>query len=202
MDLAGFWSLESEDKAGDWLITVTPVCPTVWKTRNWMYARGGELRAFRLTPYAANCEAGVDRIEASDHEAMARVGAQLFRPNQRGSFIYGALVYERWDEAFAAPTDEAMLSMLEGGVRAARESAGAHNRYAVGLYAFGRRKEAIEHLREAGELAPRWPRPYENLEIILRLGGDLEGADAALREAEARSESKPGKRPSSERRRR
>ena len=66
--------------------------------------------------------------------------------------------------------DEAMLSMLEGGVRAARKSAGAHNRYAVGLYAFGRRGEAIEHLRKAGELSPRWPRPYANLEIIFRLG--------------------------------
>ena len=92
-----------------------------------------------------------------------------------------------------------MLSMLEGGVRAAGKSAGAHNRYAVGLYAFGRRKEAIEHLREAGALAPRWPLPYANLEIILRLGGDLDGAEAARSEAKRRKESKPGKPPASER---
>ena len=196
LDLAGFWSLPSEAKSGSWLIRVTPTCPTRWQIRSWMYVRAGELRAYRLTPYAPNCEPGVDLVETSDHEAMAVVGTQLFRPNQRGSFVYGALHYERWDEAFAAPTDEAMLSMLEAGVRAARNSAGARNRFAVGLYAFGRRDDAIEQLRKAAELSPRWARPLENLAVVLRLGGDREAADAAAREARDRLDAEPQKQPS------
>ena len=122
---------------------------------------------------------------------MRVVGTQLFRPNQRGAFLYGPLRYERWDEAFAAPTEQAMLSVLAGGLRAARSSAGANNRYAVGLYAVGRRKEALEHLHRAAELAPKWDLPHANLAIAHRQAGELEAALAADRAARERRTSLP-----------
>jgi len=186
LDLAAYMSLATDAQQRDWLVSITPSCPTAWPLHSWLYAVEGQLLAFRLTAYRADCRPELDLIETSDHKAMRVVGARLFRSNQRGSFLYGPLRYERWDEAFAAPTEQAMLSILAGGFRAARRSAGANNRYAVGLYAVGRRKEALVRLHRAAELAPKWALPHANLAIAYRQAGELEAAEAADRAARER----------------
>jgi tetratricopeptide (TPR) repeat protein len=186
LDLAAYMSLGTDARQRDWLVSITPSCPTAWPLRSWLYGVEGQLLAFWLTAYRADFSPELDLIEASDHEAMRVVGARLFRSSQRGSFLYGPLRYERWDEAFAAPTEQAMLSILAGGFRAARQSAGANNRYAVGLYAVGRRKEALEHLLRAAELEPKWALPHANLAIAYRQAGELEALEAARRAARER----------------
>lgn len=148
---------------------------------SWIYGGADGLRAFSLTPFDADCRAGDELVEASDHEAMRVVGVRLFRPRGRGAFRYGPLRYEVWDEAFAAPSSVAMLTVLEAKLRAAPDDPGARNRYAVALYAEGRRDEAIAVLRQAVATTPEWPRPALNLATALRQRGDLEGAAAAAR---------------------
>lgn len=148
---------------------------------SWIYGGADGLRAFSLTPFDAVCRPDDELVEASDHDAMRIVGVRLFRPQARGAFRYGPLRYESWDEAFAAPSSVAMLTVLESELRAAPDDPGARNRYAVALYAEGRRDEAIAVLRQAVATTPDWPCPALNLATALRQRGDLEGAAAAAR---------------------
>jgi hypothetical protein len=163
---------------------------------SWIYGGADGLRAFSLTPFDADCRADDELVEASDHEAMRVVGVRLFRPQGRGAFRYGPLRYEVWDDAFAAPSSVAMLTVLESKLRAAPDDPGARNRYAVALYAEGRRDEAIAVLRQAVAATPDWSRPALNLATALRQRGDLEGAAAVARGyLEQRSGHGPSERP-------
>jgi tetratricopeptide (TPR) repeat protein len=107
---------------------------------------------------------------------MRRVGQAVFRPLRKGSFRYGPLAYQEWDDAFAAPTPVAMLSRLETSVTARADDAHAYNRLGVGLFAVGERERAVEALRRAAELAPGWSLPHRNLAAAHLRRGDLAAA--------------------------
>jgi tetratricopeptide (TPR) repeat protein len=113
---------------------------------------------------------------ASDHAVMRRIGQAVFRPLRRGSFRYGPLAYQEWDDAFAAPTPVAMISRLETSAAARPGDAHAQNRLGVGLFAVGERDAAVEALRRAAELEPGWSLPHRNLAAAHLHRGDLAAA--------------------------
>ncbi len=156
------------DPEADAIVSFEQHCGAAGRPSSWIYADREGLRAFSLTPFEASCEAGSDLVEASDHEAMRTVGDRFFRPRRKGEFRYGPLRYETWDEAFAAPTRVATLAVLEAKLRASPDDAEARNRYAVALYAAGRRDEAIQQLERAAAERPDWSRPKRNLAIAFR----------------------------------
>lgn len=143
---------------------------------SWLYLPAGRLSAWSLQPFGAGCRPEDPLVEASDHAAMRRVGQAVFRRLRRGSFRYGPLSYQEWDDAFAAPTPVAMLSRLNAAVTARPGDPHAHNRLAVGLFAIGERDAAVGALRRAAELEPGWSLPHRNLAIAHHRRGDLAAA--------------------------
>jgi hypothetical protein len=177
--------------AGDLFIAVRQRCrggfpgPGEPAFSSWFYLPAGRLSAWSLQPFAAGCRPEDPLVEASDHAVMRRVGQAVFRPLRRGSFRYGPLAYQEWDDAFAAPTPVAMISHLETSVAARPRDAHAHNRLGVGLFAVGERDVAVETLRRAAELEPGWSLPHRNLAVAHLHRGDLV---AAAREHERADE--------------
>jgi tetratricopeptide (TPR) repeat protein len=143
---------------------------------SWLYLPSGRLGAWSLQPFGAGCKPEDPMVEASDHAAMQRVGQAVFRPLRRGSFRYGPLAYQEWDDAFAAPTPVAMVSRLKASVAARPDDAHAHNRLAVALFAAGEREAALAALRRAAELEPGWSLPHRNLAIAHLRRGDFAAA--------------------------
>jgi len=152
---------------------------------SWLYLPEGQLSAWSLQPFGADCRPEEPLVEASDHDVMRQVGQAVFRPLRRGSFRYGPLSYHEWDDAFAAPTPVAMISHLQTSVTAGPDDPHAHNRLAVGLFAIGERDAAVAALHRAAELEPGWSLPHRNLAIAHRHRGDLA---AAAREHERADE--------------
>lgn len=148
---------------------------------SWLYLRGGRLVAWDLESYGPGCRAAARSVEALDHDALREVGATLFRPAGRGPFRYGVLAYDEWDDAFAAPTRTATLTLLQQGADAAPADARAQQRLAVGLQAAGDREGARRALERAMALAPSWRLPAENLVAVLGLSGDREALARAER---------------------
>jgi len=151
---------------------------------SWLFLPDGRLAAWDVQTYGPGCRAEPRLFETSDHEAMRRVGRALFRPARVGRFRYGALIYTTWDDAFAAPTREATLSLLRKQVVEQPASARAQNHLAVGLYTAGQRDAAIEALGHAAQLAPDWDLPHENLALALRQRGELAAAERESQLAE------------------
>jgi hypothetical protein len=174
--------LSERSPAGDLFIAVRQRCrggfpgPGEPAFGSWLYLPAGRLSAWSLQPFGAGCRPEDPMVEASDHAAMRRVGQAVFRPLRRGSFRYGPLAYQEWDDAFAAPTPGAMISLLRTSVAARPRDAHAHNRLAVGLFAGGERDLAVEALRRAGALEPGWSLPHRNLAIAHLHRGDLAAA--------------------------
>jgi hypothetical protein len=170
------------ESAGDLFVAVRQRCrggfpgPAEPAFGSWLYLPAGRLSAWSLQPYDAACRPEEPLVEASDHAAMRRVGQAVFRRLRRGSFRYGPLSYQVWDDAFAAPTPVAMLSRLSAAVVARPSDPHARNRLAVGLFATGEREAAVEALRRAAELEPVWSLPHRNLAIALLHRGDLAAA--------------------------
>jgi len=184
---------------GTFLVSVTQSCDASrgadsHALGSWFYLPRNRLQAWQLQPYAAGCRAESPLFEASDHEAMRVVGEALFRPARRGTFRYGALLYDEWDDAFGAATREAMLSLLRAGLAGHEHDARAYNRLAVGLYAAGETHDALAALRRAARFEPAWGLPHRNLSVIYLRLGDREAAarERQLAEAEnARDVSSP-----------
>jgi len=151
---------------------------------SWFYLPDGQLAAWDVQTYGPGCRTEPPLFETSDHEAMRSVGRALFRPARVGRFRYGALLYPSWDDAFGAPTREAMLSLLRKQVLEQPTSARAQNELAVALYASGQRDAAIETLGHAAQLAPDWDLPHENLALALRERGELSAAERESQLAE------------------
>jgi tetratricopeptide (TPR) repeat protein len=151
---------------------------------SWLYLPSGRLGAWSLQPFGAGCRPEDPLVEASDHAAMQRVGQAVFRPLRRGSFRYGALAYQEWDDAFAASTPVAMLSRLRAAAAERPEDAHAHNRLAVALFAVGEREAALAALRRAAELEPGWSLPHRNLAIVHLLVGEFADASREQRRAD------------------
>lgn len=151
---------------------------------SWFYLPDGRLAAWDVQTYGPACRPEPRLFETSDHEAMRSVGRALFRPARVGRFRYGALFYSPWDDAFAAPTREAMLSLLRKQVQEQPSSGRAQNDLAVGLYAAGQRDAAIETLGHAAQLSPDWYLPHENLALALRERGELAAAEREAQLAE------------------
>jgi hypothetical protein len=151
---------------------------------SWFYLPDGQLAAWDVQTYGPGCRTEPRLFETSDHEAMRSVGRALFRPTREGRFRYGALRYRSWDDAFGAPTREAMISLLRKQGLEQPTSARAQNALAVGLYAAGQRDAAIETLKHAAELAPDWDLPHENLALALRERGELGAAERESQLAE------------------
>ncbi len=185
-DLAG----EAGDTAtGAFLISVTQKCDSSPSAGgetvgSWFYLPRNRLQAWQLQPYGPACRPEQPLFEASDHAAMRVVGEQLFRPARRGTFRYGALLYEEWNDAFGAATREAMLSLLRAGIAGHEKDARAYNRLAVGLYAAGETRDALAALHRAARLDPAWGTPHRNLSVIYLRLGDREGAARERRLAE------------------
>jgi hypothetical protein len=160
---------------------------------SWFYLPDGQLAAWDVQTYGPGCRTEPRLFETSDHDAMRSVGRALFRPTRVGRFRYGALLYRSWDDAFSAPTREAMISLLRKQVLQQPSNARAQNELAVGLYADGQRDIAIETLEHAAQLAPDWDLPHENLALALRERGELTAAERESQLAE--SLRKPGAAP-------
>ncbi len=152
---------------------------------SWLFLPGNRLAAWDVQVYAPDCQPEPRLFEASDHDVMRRVGQTLFRPARSGRFRYGTLVYTQWDDAFAAPTREATLSLLKKRALEHPGSGRAQNALAVGLYAAGERDAALAALARAVQLAPDWDVPHDNLAIAHRQRGDLSAAEREARLAEA-----------------
>lgn len=153
---------------------------------SWLLLRGGGLVGWSLQPFREGCLPDAPLYEASSHADLRAIGEAVFRHVRVGAMRYGALRYETWDEAFAAPTRTAMLSRLEAAAAARPDDAGAWNRLAVGLHATGDRERAVALLTRAAELAPDWPLPLRNLEVVWRQRGELARAAEAGARADAR----------------
>ncbi len=151
---------------------------------SWFVVRPDGLRAWSLQAHAEDCSAEAELFQASDHGAMRLVGEKLFARVRRGPFRYGALRYETWDEAFASPRPESMLSRLQATARARPHDAHAQNRLAVGHYARGEREAALAALERATRLDPGWPTPHRNLAVAHRQAGDLAAAARETEQAE------------------
>jgi tetratricopeptide (TPR) repeat protein len=162
---------------------------------SWFLFREGRLRAFSLEIYDERCVAEPSLVEAFDHDDMRLIGQSVFRRAGVGTFRYGSLLYERWDDAFADPTRDAMLSRLEAAARSEPEDAGALNRLAVGLYAAGERDRALELLKRAAALAPAWPLVHRNLAVAHLHRGDVAAARPVRERAEALASGEGASRP-------
>lgn len=178
------------DAKGSFLVLVTQDCDMRQPSPrmlpgSWLYLRENALVAFDVVLYGADCRVVEERTLASDHDGLRVVGEQLFRKLGRGRFRYGALEYERWDDAFAAPTRDATLSLLRARAAENPEDGGAQNRLAVALHAAGERDAAFERLQRAARLDPAAPAPHRNLARIHRQRGEKE--EAAREEALAAS---------------
>ena len=179
---------------GSYLVLLTQDCDTTrprprMQPGSWLFLRDNALVAFDLVLYAPDCRIAEERSHAADHDALRVVGEQLFRKLGRGRFRYGALQYEVWDDAFAAPTRAATLSLLRAGAAADPEDAEVQNRLAVGLHASGDREAAFERLQRASKLDPSAPTPHRNLAVIHRQRGEKE--EAAREEALAAAAGAP-----------
>jgi hypothetical protein len=152
---------------------------------SWLFLPANRLAAWDVQVYAPGCQPEPRLFEASDHGAMRRVGQTLFRPAHSGRFRYGTLVYTQWEDAFAAPSREATLSLLKKRALEHPGSGRAQNELAVGLYAAGERDAALAALARAVQLAPDWDVPHDNLAIAHRQRGDLPAAEREARLAEA-----------------
>lgn len=179
---AGVRRLEADDVAraaeqsgGGWLVDLEQRCATprtVHTPLTWLLLQGGRVVAFDLQTYGRGCTPETPVFEASDHAALRDVGAWLFRPAGRGRFRYGALLYDEWHDAFAAPTREAALSLLQE--EADRHSADARAvlRLAVVLDASGQRERAARLLERAARLDPDWRLPLDDLRALHAMQGD------------------------------
>ncbi|HVP31326.1 MAG TPA: hypothetical protein VMW35_19425 [Myxococcota bacterium] len=172
---------------GALLVDVTQACDAAAASRengftSWLYLRQDRLVAWDLQGYGPGCRPEPRTFAALDHDAMREVGDRLFRPAGRGPFRYGVLAYDEWDDAFAAPTRAAMLTLLQQQVDADPRDARRQQHLAVGLQANGERRGARRALERAAELDPTWRLPLENLVAVLALEGDQE----ALARAEQR----------------
>ncbi len=189
--------------AGDLFVAVRQRCrggfpgPEEPAFGSWLYLPAGRLSAWSLQPFGAGCRPEDPMAEASDHAAMRRVGQAVFRRLRRGSFRYGPLSYQEWDDAFAAPTSVAMLSRLNATVTARPGDPHAHNRLGVGLFAIGERDAAVEALRRAAELEPGWSLPHRNLAIAHLHRGDLAAASSEKERADEIDRTAVGSRPPS-----
>jgi hypothetical protein len=184
-------ALAEPASAGDLFIAVRQRCrggfpgPGDPDFSSWLYLPAGRLSAWSLQPFGVGCRPEDPWVEASDHAVMRTVGLAIFRPLRRGNFRYGSLVYQTWDDAFAAPTPVTMLARLETSAAAQPGDAGVRNRLAVGLFAVGERDAAVETLRRAAELEPNWSLPHRNLATAHLHRGDLAAAARAQRRADA-----------------
>lgn len=183
-------TLARRDWAGDLFIAVRQRChegfsgPGEPAFGSWLYLPDGRLSAWSLQPFGVGCRPEDPWVEASDHAVMQRVGQAVFRPLRWGSFRYGPLAYQKWDDAFAAPNPVTMISRLETSVAARPGDAHAHNRLAVGLFAVGERDAAMQALRRVAELEPGWSLPHRNLAIAHLHRGDLAAAARAQERAD------------------
>lgn len=172
------------------LVLVTQECddrqpPPRMRPGGWLLLRANRLAAWDVPVYGPDCRVQGEQVEASDHEAMRQVGEAHFRRLGRGRFRYGTLRYDAWDDAFAAPTREATLSLLRAHAVAAPEDGAAQNRLAVALYAAGERDAALERLRRASRLQARGADAHRNLAAVYRQRGQKD--EAAQQEALAGS---------------
>ncbi len=182
--------LAAEERDGSLLAAVTQRCSRAPDGAggppfsSWFLLQRGRLRAWSLQAYGPDCRLEDPLVDASDHDAMREVGRALFARARKGPFRYGPLVYEEWDDAFASPTPESMLSRLQDAASARPHDAHAQNRLAVGRYATGERKVAVAALERAMHLAPSWPVPHRNLAVAYRQRGDLAAAAEARAQAD------------------
>jgi hypothetical protein len=182
--------LSQRAPAGDLFIAVRQRCgggfpgPGEPAFGSWLYLPAGRLSAWSLQPFGEGCRPEDPMVEASNHAVMRQVGQAVFRPLRRGSFRYGPLAYQEWDDAFAAPTPVAMISRLRTSVAARPRDARAHNRLGVGLFATGDRDLALEALRRAAELEPGWSLPHRNLAVAHLHRGDFAAAAGAQERAD------------------
>jgi hypothetical protein len=151
---------------------------------SWFFLPANALAAWSLQTYTGDCRPEPPLVETSDHEAMRVVGDRFFRRVGRGRFPYGPLRYEDWDDAFAAPSRKAALSLLQARAVARPRDARAQNRLAVALYAAGERDGAIQALRRAAELDPAWDLPHRNLAVVHQHRGETAAADHESRLAD------------------
>lgn len=162
---------------GTYLVLLTQPCddrqaaPRM-RPGSWLLLRENRLVAWDVIAYDVDCRVLGERVLAGNHDALRIVGEELFRRLGRGRFRYGALRYDGWDEAFVAPSREAMLSLLRARAAASPSDPSAQNRLAVGLYAAGDREGALQRLERAVELAPGAADPHRNLAILHRQRGD------------------------------
>lgn len=143
---------------------------------SWIFLRENALVAFDVVRYAPDCRITEERSLAADHDALRVVGEQLFRKLGRGRFRYGALQYDVWDDAFAAPTREATLSLLRARAASDPDDGSVQNRLAVALHAAGERDAAFERLQRAAALDPGAAAPHRNLAAVHRQRGEREEA--------------------------
>lgn len=187
--VAALSGASGDEAAGDYLLEVVQECElrqggAPARPTTWLYLEKNRLVAWQIQPYAKACRREAPLFEASDHDAMRVVGRQLFRAVGQGSFRYGALLYERWADAFEAPSRDAMVSLLRAEAAERPRDARALNRLAVGLYASGDRDGALETLRRAAELEPGWPVVHRNLAAVYFQRGDRTAAEREARLAE------------------
>jgi len=171
---------------GPVLVDVTQSCDTEGAARgtgftSWIFLRDDRVVAWDLQSYGAACRPEPRSFDALDHAAMREVGVALFRPAERGPFRYGVLAYDEWDDAFAAPTRTATLSLLQQRADASPGDARAQQRLAVGLQAASDREGARRALERAADLDPTWRLPLENLVALYALAGDREGVSRVER---------------------
>jgi hypothetical protein len=181
LGVAGLTGRPGAEARGSYLLFVTQDCddrqplPRM-RPGGWLYLSGNRLAAFDVVSYGPDCRVAEERFETSSHDAMRVVGERLYRRLGRGRFRYGALRYDTWDDAFAAPTREATLSLLRGHAAAAPDDPAVQNRFAVGLYASGDREGASQRLLRAEHLDPAARDPHRNLAHVYRQRGDRAGA--------------------------
>lgn len=179
--------------AGSFLVLITQDCderqpPPRVRPASWLLLRSNRVAAYDVVVYGPGCSTAEERFETSDHAAMRIVGEEWFRKLGRGRFRYGALRYDTWDDAFAAPTREATLSILGAHAAASPDDALVQNRLAVALHAQGERDAAFERLQRATRLDPGATDPHRNLAWIYRQRGQKE---EALREETLASQGPP-----------
>jgi hypothetical protein len=158
---------------GTFLVEITPRCDRPGEDPGgWVYLREGRAVAFDVQSFGRGCRPEAPGFEASDHAALRDVGSWLYRPAGRGRFRYGALIFDEWNEAFAAPTREAMLSLLQQEADRNPGDARAQQRLAVALDAVSQRDRARALLERAAMLDPVWRLPLENLRALHALRGE------------------------------
>lgn len=158
---------------GTFLVEITPRCASEDDgPGGWVYLREGRTVAFDLQSFGRGCRPDAPVFEASDHDALRDVGSWLYRPAGRGRFRYGALVFDEWHDAFAAPTRESMLALLQEDADRNPGDARAQQRLAVALDTVSQRDRARALLERAALLDPAWRLPLENLRALHALRGD------------------------------